>query len=244
MRSGGYGLTFMDNQKFYEAVERFARRVQSAIDEVNLHKNVIDPFQALLESLLVVKVDSQAWLDVEKGRQAGKSLGNALGDLHQELIGLLPGWESTGLHGGVVDLRHEGNFGALQTPVIAELKNKFNTMNSKSAKELHNTFQSALEWPQFKGHTAYLIEVVPRKPVRYDEPWTTAQRGKVERIRKIDAASVYTESSGGDENALFKVFQAMPKALADVINETPELLVLAGDTGFANFFKRAYGEQT
>lgn len=198
MRNGGYGLGFMDSRKLYESVSTFVERVELSKSNVNLQKNVIDPFAALFESGLVVELNSRDWLTVERGRQIGKSLANAVGDLHQELIGHLPGWESTGKSGGVIDLIHEKPFGVNQTPVIAELKNKHNTMNSSTQNALHSRFQDSLKWPQFKGHSAYLIEVIPKKRGFSDEPWAPSGRGTIPQIRKIDAASVYKESSGGE----------------------------------------------
>lgn len=239
MRAGGYGLKFMDSKKLYEATYKLVTRIEAARGEADPYKNVIDPFGALFDSSLVVGLNSEEWLGVERSRQIGKSLSNAVGDFHQELIGLLPGWESTGMQGGVIDLIHSTAFGSRATPVIAELKNKHNTMNSSSAKALHTLFQDALRWPTYKGYTAYLIEVVPKKPGGIDKPWTTAKRGKVDQIRRIDAASVYRISSGGDVLAFEKLFVALPLVLMDIKGETNDLLVVKQDPGFKALFDRA-----
>lgn len=242
MRSGGYGLGFIDSRKLYESVSSFVERVEHAKSNVNLHKNVIDPFSALFEAGLVVGLNSRDWLEVERGRQIGKSLANAVGDLHQELIGQLPGWYSTGKSGGVVDLFHENPFGVNQTPVLAELKNKHNTMNSSSQNALHSRFQDTLKWPQYKGYSAYLIEVIPKKRGFNDEPWAPPGRGQVPQIRKIDAASVYRESSGGNPLALRQLFDVLPLVLIDIVGETNEMLVLQQDDGFSKLFSGAFAE--
>lgn len=239
MRSGGYGLDFINSRNLYTATEKLVTRIEAATAEANPYKNVVDPFGALFDAGLVVGLNSSEWLGVERSRQIGKSLSNAVGDFHQELIGYLPGWESTGLNGGVVDLIHTGTFGSRETPVIAELKNKHNTMNSSSAEALHNRFQEALKWPNYKDYTAYLIEVIPKKPGGSDEPWAPAKRGKVDRIRKIDAASIYRISSGGDYRALEKLFDVLPLVLMDIKGENSDLLVIQQDAGFKKLFTRA-----
>ena len=239
MRHGGYGLSFMDSQNLYKATDKLVRRIESARSNANPYKNVVDPFGALFDAGLVTGLTSKDWLNTERSRQIGKSLSNAVGDFHQELIGYLPGWESTGLSGGVVDLVHTGPFGERKTPVIAELKNKHNTMNSSSAEALHTRFQDALKWPNYKNYTAYLIEVIPKKPGGKDEPWAPAGRGKIDKIRRIDAASIYKISSGGDSHAFEKLFNVLPEVLMDIKGENRDLLTIQQDSGFRDLFRKA-----
>ncbi len=239
IRQGGYGLGFLNDQDLYDAVKGLVARVDAAVNEADPHKNVIDPFSALFESGLVVGLNSNEWLGVERSRQVGKSLANAIGDFHQELIGKLPGWKSTGKSGGVVDLVHEAPFGERATPVMAELKNKFNTMNSSSAEALHSRFQDLLKLPLYKGYTAVLIEVIPRKKGGSDTPWAPSGRGVVERIRRVDAATIYKVSSGGQADAFGALFDALPRVLQDVCGASPDLLVLEQDPGFRRLFDKA-----
>ncbi|MDR3070742.1 MAG: Eco47II family restriction endonuclease, partial [Propionibacteriaceae bacterium] len=129
--SYSYGIDFFSDDVLEGAVSRLLARVDAARQNHDIHKNVIDPFAALFEATHM-RISIEDWFPVEIQRQINKSLTNAVGDFHQELIGKLPGWNSTGKSGGVVDLEHFGPFGANGKPAMAEVKNKFNTMSSKT----------------------------------------------------------------------------------------------------------------
>ncbi len=64
----------------------------------------------------------EIWYKNETARQAQKTLQNHLGDFHQRILGSVKGW--TDMHtGGVIDLiSHD-------TKIIAEVKNKYNTVS-------------------------------------------------------------------------------------------------------------------
>lgn len=201
-----YGVEFITDKVLEDAVNALMLSAESERKKKDIHRNVIDPFAAAFEAASL-KVSMEDWLAVEMGRQAGKTITNALGHFHQHLIGLLPGWKSTGRSGGVVDFVHHGPFGENQTPAFAEIKNKFNTMNSQTMHSLYETFSGRLRWPEYRNYTMYLIQVI-QKQVADDIPWAPGQLGVREDIRVISANRVY-ELSTGDPNAFEKVFNAV-----------------------------------
>jgi hypothetical protein len=84
-------------------------------------KNVIDPFAAMFEMAGFGLVHA-GWVNSELMRQAQKSLQNHVGQFHQNILGAAKGWEIVDT-GAVVDLvSHEHK-------VIAEVKNKYNTLS-------------------------------------------------------------------------------------------------------------------
>ena len=88
-------------------------------------RNTIDPFSAIFDAALK-GVSADEWMTLELARQNQKSLQNAIGTFHQRLLGSVDGWEDQAA-GGSVDLRNDAR------TVIAEVKNKYNTMNSSSS---------------------------------------------------------------------------------------------------------------
>ena len=200
-----YGIPFFRDSEFEEAIEVVITRVNDAI-KADRNRNVIDPFGALFETC-VMNITMERWYLLEDHRQLNKALSNAIGDFHQSLMGLLPGWVSTGGSGGYYDLIHESPFGVNQKPVIAELKNKYNTMNSSSSRDLYQKFQNLLDVPAYKNYNCYLIEVIQRRPT-VDKPWVISRRGERPEIRVIGAREVYALSTG-DDGAFERVFNGL-----------------------------------
>lgn len=237
IRQGGYGLSFISDQDLYSETRELLLRIDKAVKETKIDKNSLDPFSALFESTVVADFNLEEWLAAEKTRQIGKSMANAIGDFHQALIGHLPGWTSTGTVGGRVDLLHPSPFGSRGTGVVAELKNKHNTMNSSSQKALFRTFQDVLGEKLYKGQTAYLIEVIPKKPGKSDLPWVISKFPALEEVRRISAREVY-EISSGDPDAFDKLFATLPKILEDLGVTTSALTLALSTNDFQRFMKR------
>lgn len=205
-----YGIDFINDEKLERIVGKFAKRI-SGKKKQDPYRNIIDPFSAAIESTQL-NISVEQWInDVEIPRQRNKSIGNALGEMHQELIGALPGWKSLG-NSEIVDLVHPEPFGSQMKPVVAEVKNKFNTTNSSSAGKLHSNFKEALKWT-YKDHTAYLIQIIPKRSLVNDSPWAPTKKDATrDDIRVISAAKVY-EISTGQEDAIKNTFHAILKVL-------------------------------
>lgn len=174
--------------------------------ETELEKNVLDPFAALF-SVTYNDITLDAWNELEKERQAQKSIQNAIGEFHQRLLGSFHGWKNPG-RGGSVDLVNE------EKQIIAEIKNKFNTMNSSAAAETYNKLSNHLKYDR-KGYTAYLVQVIPQNARDYDTSWSPNQMTMTLRddIRKIDGESFYDLASG-EKDALHKIYEKLPEIIA------------------------------
>ena len=205
-----YGIDFIEDSVLESLLSSLLGRVAAAKQKNNPHKNIIDPFTAMFQATsLQISIDD--WFPTEENRQINKSISNAVGDLHQELIGQLPGWRSTGRNGGVVDLVHEAPYGPNNQPVLAEVKNKFNTMNAGAQEKLYDNLQNALGWPTYKNYSGYLIQIIQRKPSG-DVPWWPSKRAERDDIRRIGAKQVYADATGNPE-AFTELFLAIRKVL-------------------------------
>jgi hypothetical protein len=126
-------------------------------------KNLVDPFAAALEFAVNEYPSQVAWEFAEQGRQRQKNLMNHIGDLQQSIIGQLEGWEShsSGTHNPDI----VGSRG--RQKMIAEVKNKHNTMNHNSSGETYDVLDSFLDHSEFHGFTAAVITVIapPAKDV-------------------------------------------------------------------------------
>lgn len=209
--------------------------------EDEFHKNVIDPFAALFDSA-VSEVGHEAWKNAEMVRQCQKTLTNHIGTLHQKILGSVTGWQDLGV-GSVVDLVCNNK------KIIAEVKNKFNTVSGGKLAEQYYALERLIEpkTSQYKGYTAYFVNIIPKKPVRSDIPFEPSDKDKgircsrKESIRIIDGASFYALVTGR-EFALQELYDALPIVIADIFQNDYRIsnFSIPDLASFRQYFQAAY----
>jgi len=131
-------------------------------------RNLIDPFAAALESVLNDYKSENEWLEAEHRRTKQKNLMNHIGDLQQAIIGKLPGWTSYSTGTDMPDV--VGKRG--KQLMLCEVKNKHNTMNSRSSLATYDSLVDFLGRPEFKGYTAGVVAVIaPLRSNAYFKPF-------------------------------------------------------------------------
>jgi hypothetical protein len=202
---------FITDEDFEEVIATVVttatRASKKASDE--LSKNVLDPFAAMF-SMAFNEIGLTEWQTLEKERQSQKSIQNAIGEFHQNLLGKFIGWENLG-RGGSVDILCKDK------RLIAEVKNKYNTMNSSAAAETYNKLANHLKYDR-KGYTAYLVQVVPQTAKDYDTPWSPNHKTMALRddIRRIDGESFYDLASG-EHDTLQRIYERVPTVIAKLL---------------------------
>jgi len=232
-------LSWIDDSRLKNIVGQLVEVAEKSLEssEEKFNKNVIDPFAAFFQ-MVGFNMDLHQWKKGEQTRQSQKTLQNHVGDFHQSVLGNVKGWDNlkTGSVMDVVSHQHK---------VIAEIKNKHNTVKGSDLSGLYKSMESAVMTKSsiYRGYSAYYVTVIPKKAQRFDIPFTpsdkeTGQRLPVnEMIRKIDGASFYSMVTN-DENALENLFACLPKvveglALRNVSEEDK--------TQLDQFFKIAFG---
>lgn len=227
-------LPYILDDLLLECVREVMDAAKVADTNDDIHRNVIDPFSALFDAMRQ-NIPLDKWLAQEKMRQTQKSLQNALGDFHHKVIGHMPGWEYLATGGGY-DVK------CASKKIIAEIKNKFNTMNSGKSLEVYDTLSRFLDYDStHRKFTAYVVHIVPRNPNGYDEPFAPSERGtprkRREDIRIIDGRGFY-EKATGDANALRNLYAKLPDILAKITGSHPEKIL--NSQAFEKLFERAY----
>lgn len=215
------------------------RKMQSK--EKEFHNNVIDPFTALFESS-ISSITHDEWKKSEMIRQYQKTLANHIGELHQKVLGNAEGWEDLG-RGAVVDLVCK------ERKIIAEIKNKHNTVTGGKLADQYKDLEKLIapKASTYKGYTAYFVNVIPKKPERFDKAFHPSDKSKGmqltknEQIRITDGASFYTLVTGR-ENALEEFYTALPHVIEDVFrNDLKQANFKVQDkTQFHRYFVRAF----
>lgn len=177
-------------------------------------KNDIDAIKTIFD-ITVKQIGFDGWANKEMERQQDKTINNKIGEFHQELLGKVEGWVDLGIGDETeIDLKKEDN------TVFIELKNKHNTMNSSSTKTCREKLENVIE--QYPDATAYWAYIISRKYRSENRVWKYQGR-EDEKIRRISGDLLY-EMITGDSNALEKVYEAIPKAIVDLLGEDYKLL--------------------
>lgn len=236
-------LPFLSNDTLCSQLQLMKQTAERALSNAQQKgaRNVIDPFSALFQMELL-DIKSQDWPITEQNRQIEKSLQNQIGTFHQQVLGHMAGWKDLAT-GSVLDLV------STDKRIVAEIKNKFNTLNASGHSGLYDKMHGQIrkKGQEYFGYTAYYVEIIPKKPERYDQPCTpsdntTGQRKQAdEHIRRIDGASFYALATGYPD-ALKQLFYAIPKAFSAIgmrnANRPATEQMLAG------YFVAAFGDQT
>ena len=207
-------LKYISDQKLIEAVGKVIDVIEKADNETNvkLHKNVIDPFSALFHGI-THNISYKEWIEQEKARQIQKSLQNAIGGFHQNILGSVAGWEDFGASGGL-DVKCN------KQKIIAEIKNKFNTTKGNHKTEIYDSIKIMLKEKEYKDFTGYYVEIISQGKNQYDKPFVPSdnkikkQRPKNNKIRVIDGVSFYAKATGR-KFALQKLFEVLPSVIAN-----------------------------
>lgn len=228
-------LPFISDEDLYRATKTLVDAALTAEKKVDKdpYRNVVDPFSALVDAARQ-HISVGDWMEQEKSRQIQKAFSNALGDFHQDILGYMPGWENAG-RGGSYDVKNTG------LKVIAEVKNKHNTMNARSAISVYDNLQRHLDYSESQVEKAYLVEIVPKYPRAYESPFAPSERGTKRPARpdivKIDGKSFYGLASG-DPDALRKLYDALPEVLGEILRMPAP--GLSASPVFVELFDKAY----
>ena len=210
-----YGLSWIDEDKLYRATLDCFSKVLG-LSKGN-KDNPPDPFTIVAQSM-VTNTTLEANLAFETVRKTNKTLSNAVGNFHQRVLGLSPNWESTGASGGLIDLRtvHGYLHPRFGKPVVAEVKNRFNTMKAVEEPGVWDKIDHASK--VMGGAQGYLFQITPKTPERYDKEWTPSNRVPRDHIRVCDGATAY-ELVFSIPAAMKELYLALPEVFLDIKKE-------------------------
>jgi hypothetical protein len=207
-------LSFISDHDLEEVVNSLLVVANEALNkaEKEFNSNVIDPFSALFE-MAGFNINQNVWRSNEKTRKAQKTLSNHVGEFHQRILGKVNGWENPG-KGAIVDLISHDH------KIIAEIKNKHNTVKGSDLTHVYTELEELVmpKASRYKDYTAYYVQIIPNKPLRYDTFFTPsdnqhgAKKPENPRIRKIDGFSFYDKVTGV-EGALKQLFNVLPDVI-------------------------------
>lgn len=223
---------YVKDEDFLKEVKLVLDAVKNSLEVVedNLHSNVIDPFSAFFDAVTQNLTYSE-WVEQEKHRQLQKTLQNAIGYFHQNILGHVKGWNNPGSGGGY-DVENK------RKKVFAEIKNKHNTFNSSSMDATYEKMVRFLEGEK-RGYMGYVVIILPKNNRKYNKLFVPAGKNRREDLRTVDGATFY-EMATGDKNALRLLFNSIPKAVK-ILEKDKKIKTDTKD--FIELFDMAYGEE-
>lgn len=197
----------------------------------DLFRNTLDCFSCVIDAS-VRGISIEEWLEIERGRQIQKTLQNQIGEMHQKIIGTLPGMIDLGV-GGVLDIESES------LRFVAEIKNKHNTTKGNHKIAIYDDLERYLQHcPQ--DYIGYYVEILPMNGRRYNEPFTPSdnnlgqRRLSNERIRRIDGASFYHLITG-EPDSIRTLYNMFPGIISELLYEITGSSNSAPQLGRENF---------
>lgn len=204
----------LNREKVKAAITGSVRRVYSAqTANLDLYRNTLDCFSSAIDSL-VQGITLDDWMIQEKDRQVQKTKQNAIGSLHEDVLGSIDGVRLA--VGEIIDIISD------EKKLVAEIKNKHNTTKGNHKVSIyHDLAHSIAGHP---GYTGYYVEILPAGARAYNNPFqpsdnqTGSRLPAREDIRIIDGKSFYALLTGSDD-ALFEFYEALPGLVSEIIRE-------------------------
>ena len=175
-------LPWISNADFDWCIERLLQQINAAYDhsERRISANVQDPFLLLCLAYLHRARTKNELLNMQKIASVSSGTSSAIGRFHQNILGRVAGF---------VD--HDAGYD-LESParkILAEIKNKHNTMNASNRMKVIEDLKTATRMKP--GFTGYLVIMVPKKPEKY-------QTVLAPRVYETDGTSFYELVTGCD----------------------------------------------
>lgn len=184
-------------------------RAKNNITKRNFYSNKVDTIKLTFDAKFN-NITEDDLIQSEILRQIDKSINNSIGTFHEQILGGIDGYEVGNLSG--FDIK------AADDTLFADIKNKHNTMNSSSAEAL---FQKLARYADdYKKAKCYWVQILAKGS--FNHHWKSEINGKEyshSRVFKISGDQFYTLLSG-QEDALFQLYRALPKVIAEYMNST------------------------
>lgn len=208
----GKYVSYIDDDKLMECIEELFEVYQKTVASFDLkkfYKNMIDPFKMQFDVAFLYGDNVENWVNDEMRRKLDKTVNNAIGEFHQKLIGCLPGLESAYLADYDVKSKDDDS-------LFAEVKNKYNTMNSRSQDAVFEALSGIAR--NHRNAKCYLVEVV--SPESIMKVWEYSSHGQVKKHERvyITSADQFYAMVVGQDDAFKELCDNLPRAISDFLD--------------------------
>lgn len=207
-------LDYISDEKLLECIGNLYlsyKRARAKISKNKFYNNKIDTFKLTFDAKFN-KLSEEEIINNEIMRQVDKSINNAIGLFHEEVLGCIKGYERGALSGW--DIK------STDDKLFADIKNKHNTMNSSSAESLFQKLERFAD--EHKRAKCYWVQILAKDS--FCELWTPSFKERKyshNRIYKISGDQFYNLLAYGNTKkgqALYDLYKVLPTAINDFLN--------------------------
>jgi len=204
-------VNFVSDEHFLKCIETLYEayaRAKNKISKTKFYKNKIDTIKLTFDSKFN-ELSEEELIKAEVSRQIDKSVNNAIGSFHEQILGGVDGYEIGNLSG--FDIKAEDN------SLFADIKNKHNTMNSSSSESLFQKLSRYADDHRLDDAKCYWVQILSTKS--FNEKWFSVINGKEyghSRVYKISGDQFYSLLTG-EKDAFLQLYKALPLGIEDFL---------------------------
>ncbi|HHB93596.1 MAG TPA: Eco47II family restriction endonuclease [Campylobacterales bacterium] len=209
-----YNLSFISDENLYNHVKETIEKYSFKMDLKKFNSNLIDPIKLTFDSKVYGK-DIKEIIDSEIVRQLDKSNSNVLGYFQQNFFKYIVHKDTKKSKWVVPDTGFD--IVNEEDKIYVEMKNKHNTMNSKSSSATYMMMQDKLL--SDSEATCMLVEIIAKNSQNIK--WSvTVNKNKMsnEKIRRVSIDKFY-EIVTGEKEAFRELVETLPKVMDDVLED-------------------------
>jgi hypothetical protein len=200
-------------------------KAKARITKQEFYSNKIDTFKLTFDAKFN-GVTEKELIRNEIIRQVDKSLNNAIGTFHEEILGGIYGIQRGHLSGW--DIKSTDN------KIFADIKNKHNTMNSSSAESLFQKLERIAN--ENKNAKCYWVQILAKSS--FCENWAPTFNGREyqhKRVFKISGDQFYNllaykKTTKG--HALLDLYKVLPQAITEFMSNLSSKSIIEEDRAF------------
>jgi hypothetical protein len=181
-------------------------KAKKQVTKQSFYSNKIDAFKLTFDSKFN-NLEDEKLIQSEILRQIDKSINNSIGTFHEQILSGIQGYERGNLDG--YDIK------AIDETLFADIKNKYNTMNSSSAESLFQKLSKYAD--EHKKAKCYWVQILAKSS--FNELWKGDINGKEyshSRVYKISGDRFYALLAKQDD-ALYQLYKKLPIAIDDFL---------------------------
>jgi hypothetical protein len=205
-------LNWIDIEKVIAIAEHRFEKSIKAVQENAKSAGKVDPTLSIVRAGILgqpmVVEDT-----IDETVSITKTIQNAVGLFHQDILGTVTGWSSSGTSGGSIDLR--GTSPITKKSIIAEVKMRWNTIKASDEKNIWDDLKHAVSLTG-SDSIGYVFQIIPKTNTAYDTPWKVSGRESNEKIRCADGVTAYHLVTGKPD-ALSELLTILPHVMTEAV---------------------------
>lgn len=204
-------LDFISDEYLFDTINTLFQKYEKAKREFTIDqffdRNMIDPIKLLFDMKFLGQSEEEK-ITAEINRKIDKTLNNAIGEFHEQLLGGIKGVRNYPVGYGY-DLKADND------SIYADIKNKHNTVKGANLKDLYRELVGYVNSSSHPEPKAFWVQMI--SPNSFVVNWEIPSHGLFdERIYKVSGDKFYAGLTGRP-NAFAELCAILPKAIDDFL---------------------------